>query len=89
MSHPTLDWPALLKLGLREMGLSPRDFWALTPAEFLMMLGDAAAAPMARARFDALAARFPDTHEKETRDGGDRSPDRCAGSADGRAGRQP
>ena len=71
MSQPALDWPALLRLGLREMGLKPWEFWALTPAEFLLLLGDAAEAPMARARFDALAARFPDSDEKETRDGGD------------------
>ena len=56
------DWPALMRAGLRGVGLTPDQFWALTPAELLMMLGDGegAARPLGRAGLEALAARFPD-----------------------------
>lgn len=60
MSH--LDWPALMRLGLRDLRLRPRDFWALTPAELALMAGlHAAPGPLTRARLSELAARYPDT----------------------------
>ena len=56
-----LDWPALMRLGLRQLRLHPRDFWALTPAELMLMAGlDAAAGPLTRDRLNDLAARYPD-----------------------------
>jgi len=56
------DWPALMRAGLRGLGLRPDQFWQLTPAEFLLMLGEGAAdAPMGRARLEALSEAFPDT----------------------------
>jgi uncharacterized phage protein (TIGR02216 family) len=56
-----LDFPALLRLGLRDLRLHPRDFWALTPAELMLMAGlDNAHAPLTRTRLLELAARFPD-----------------------------
>lgn len=56
-----MDWPGLMRAGLIGLRLKPHEFWALTPAELLMMLGlDGGEAPMARARLDELAARFPD-----------------------------
>ena len=62
-----LDWPGLLRAGLRGLGLKPAEFWALTPAELALMLGlDAGAAPMGRDRLAALMAAFPD-HDGETR----------------------
>ncbi|MDU8911067.1 rcc01693 family protein [Aestuariicoccus sp. MJ-SS9] len=55
------DWPVLMRAGLRDLGLRPEEFWALTPAEFQLMLGDATGAqPMARVRLDELIAAFPD-----------------------------
>lgn len=55
------DWPALMRLGMAELRLSPREFWALTPAELMICLGlDSAPAPLTRARLEELAARFPD-----------------------------
>ena len=56
------DWPGLMRAGLQGLGLTPDQFWALTPAELLMMLGEwqGGSAPMGRAGLDALAARFPD-----------------------------
>ena len=38
----TLDWPALMRAGMQGLRLTPDAFWALTPAEFQMMLGDRA-----------------------------------------------
>jgi uncharacterized phage protein (TIGR02216 family) len=59
------DWPALLKAGVRGLGLRPDQFWQLTPAEFRMMLGiDAGSAPMGRSALDALSQAYPD--EKRT-----------------------
>ncbi|WP_415184441.1 rcc01693 family protein [Phaeovulum sp.] len=55
------DWPGLLRVGLRGLGLSPGAFWRLTPAELALMLGDGGgAAPLTRARLDELAAKWPD-----------------------------
>lgn len=56
-----LDWPGLLRVGLRGLGLRPWEFWRLTPAELALMLGEAAAdPPLTRARLDELAAKWPD-----------------------------
>lgn len=61
MSAPAFDWPALMRLGLRELRLHPRDFWALTPVELMIMAGlDRAPGPLTRARLEELAARYPD-----------------------------
>ncbi|SLN54474.1 rcc01693 family protein [Roseisalinus antarcticus] len=59
---PRFDWPALMRAGIRGLGLRPAEFWALTPAELLLMLGadQTGAAPMARARLEELAAAYPD-----------------------------
>ena len=54
------DWPALMRAGIRGLGLRPGEFWALTPAELRLMLGDAAPAPLRRARLDELLAAYPD-----------------------------
>ena len=56
-----LDWPALMRAGLRELGLSPAAFWTLTPAELAFLLGiEGGGLPMDRAGLVGLAARFPD-----------------------------
>lgn len=55
------DWPVLMRAGLRGLGLSAEQFWALTPAELQLLLGEGSgAAPMGRARLDELVAAFPD-----------------------------
>lgn len=55
------DWPALMRLGLRGLGMKPHEFWALTPAELQLLLGpEAARAPMGRTRLDELSAAYPD-----------------------------
>lgn len=61
-----LDWPGLMRAGLQGLRLHPREFWALTPAELRLMLGDeAGAAPMTRAGLDALQALYPDKRDKQ------------------------
>lgn len=68
MSARLLDWPGLMRAGMQGLGLTPAQFWALTPAELMIMLGaPGQAAPMGRAGLEALAARFPD--DKDDRDG--------------------
>lgn len=55
------DWPALLRAGVKGLGLKPGEFWQLTPAEFRLMLGiDGGDAPMSRKGLDALARAYPD-----------------------------
>lgn len=61
MSETGLDWPGLMRVGLRGLGLRPAEFWALTPAELALILGEAAGTPpLTRARLEALVARWPD-----------------------------
>jgi uncharacterized phage protein (TIGR02216 family) len=55
------DWPALMRAGLHGLGLTPGQFWALTPADLRIMLGEAQGrAPMARAGLEALMRAWPD-----------------------------
>lgn len=67
----TFDWAGLMRLGLHGLGLRPHEFWALTPAELMVMLGrDQGQAPLGRSRLEELARAFPD--EGGARDIGDR-----------------
>lgn len=65
-----LDWPGLMRVGLRQLGLRPGEFWALTPLELMVLLGleGDGAAPLGRARFEELIRQFPDRTE-DTSDG--------------------
>ena len=55
------DWSALMRAGMQGLGLSPSDFWALTPFELSLMLGfEGGASPMLRGRLDELSRTFPD-----------------------------
>jgi uncharacterized phage protein (TIGR02216 family) len=55
------DWPALMRAGLQGLGLRPAEFWALTPVELRLMLGERQGVqPMARAGLEALLRAFPD-----------------------------
>ncbi|WP_439148960.1 rcc01693 family protein [Sulfitobacter sp.] len=61
-----LDWPALMRAGLKGLGLTPDEFWALTPAELQLMLGTTAAqAPLLSDGLAALMAAYPDTSERD------------------------
>jgi uncharacterized phage protein (TIGR02216 family) len=57
-----IDWLRLMRLGLVEIGLRPREFWDMTPAELMLLAGIDArgGAAMTRPGLDALMARFPD-----------------------------
>ncbi|KGJ04818.1 phage conserved hypothetical protein [Paracoccus halophilus] len=62
-----MDWPGLIRVGigparLGGLGLTPAQFWALTPAELALMLGIApgTGGAMTRARLAELVARYPD-----------------------------
>ena len=58
------DWPALMAAGMRELGLKPVEFWALTPAELAFLLGRGdGQQPMNRAALYELSARFPDKED--------------------------
>ena len=58
------EWPALMRAGLVGLRLRPEEFWALTPAELRLMLGQGGAAPaLTRKGLDALLAAYPDDKE--------------------------
>ena len=60
------DWPALLRAGVTGLRLRPAEFWALTPAELQLMLGQTGGqAPLGRAKLEALQAAWPDQDEGE------------------------
>lgn len=55
------DWAALMRAGLHGLRLRPHEFWALTPVELAMMLGQSnGVAPMSRSQLDQLLAAYPD-----------------------------
>ncbi len=64
------NWAALLRAGLGSLRLRPNEFWALTPAELQMMLGQQAdAQPLTRSRLNRLLEDYPD-NPKGDDDGG-------------------
>ena len=76
------DWPGLMRAGMGSLGLHPEQFWKLTPAELVLMLGDpAAVAPLDRARLTELARAWPD-EMKEDGDGTDRRAGRLGPAGD-------
>ena len=51
-----------MRAGMRGLGLRPAEFWALTPAALLLMLGEGAGSvPLSRARLDELSRAYPDS----------------------------
>jgi len=56
-----LDWPGLMRAGIAGLRLRPWEFWALTPGELALMLGEGRGAPgLGRDGLAALMARYPD-----------------------------
>jgi len=49
-----------MRLGMRDLRLEPTVFWALTPAELILMAGGEAHGALSRAGFAELSALFPD-----------------------------
>lgn len=63
-----VNWPGLMRAGLRGAGLKPAEFWALTPAELELLLGKpGGVAPLTRARLEDLMRAYPD-QEDDTKD---------------------
>lgn len=66
MNRKPFPWPLALAVGLGVLRLPPEQFWRMTPRELaaaLRGLYGEEAAPLDRAAFDALRARFPDRTE--------------------------
>jgi len=62
------DWPSLMRAGIKGLGLRPTEFWALSPAELLFLLGRPShTAPLTRARLAELADLYPDNSGDEQR----------------------
>ena len=56
-----VNWATLMRLGMVDLRLSPNRFWALTPAELMLMAGAGGeVASLSRTGFADLAASFPD-----------------------------
>lgn len=65
-----LAWSTLQRLALGKLRLKPDEFWALTPLEFLTMLGlEQGNGVLNRDRLSTLMHAYPD-EEKEENDGG-------------------
>ena len=59
-----VDWSGLMRAGMYGLRLTPDVFWSLTPLELKIMLGaDRASPTLTRARFDELAAAYPDARK--------------------------
>lgn len=59
-----IDWPGLMRAGLVDLRLSPKQFWRLTPMELKIMLGGDRIGPsLTRARLEELAAAYPDARK--------------------------
>jgi uncharacterized phage protein (TIGR02216 family) len=55
------DWPGLMRAGMRGLGITPDQFWRLTPYELQLMLGvSAGSAPLGRSRLEELLKAYPD-----------------------------
>lgn len=66
-----VSWPHLMRAGMGTLGLRPAEFWALTPAELMVMLGHGAGGsnggPMGRARLSDLLRQYPDEGPRSER----------------------
>lgn len=61
-----IDWAGLMRLAICEARLRPAEFWVLSPAELMLVLGIRPAASggrwaMSRDELAALMSRFPDS----------------------------
>lgn len=54
-------WPSLLRLAAERFGIPPREFWALSLAEWRALTSPPhAERPLSRAELDALLLEHPD-----------------------------
>lgn len=54
------DWPALMRAGLHGLRMTPHEFWALTPAELRVMLGQSTGGALTQQGLAGLMERWPD-----------------------------
>lgn len=55
------NWPELLRVGLQGLRLKPEEFWALTPFELRIMLGESGVSrTLNRTGLEALLEAYPD-----------------------------
>lgn len=60
-----IAWPALMRLGMVELGIAPAAFWDLTPAELFLLAGLVPGErPMDRMALETLMAQFPDATKR-------------------------
>ena len=66
-----LDWAGLMRAGMRGLGLRPDQFWRLSPAELMLMLGvdGRGIAPLNRARLAELERLYGGAVEERKQDG--------------------
>ena len=61
-----IDWVTWQQVGLRDLRLSPEVFWALTPAELMLIAGVVTPDKrMSQDRLRDLMTAFPDTEKKQ------------------------
>ena len=53
-------WGAIMRFGLHDLRLAPRDFWAMTLPELRAAIGPPPAEPTPREALLELMRRFPD-----------------------------
>ncbi|MGX9350670.1 rcc01693 family protein [Shimia sp. W99] len=64
------DWPRLMRAAFEGLRMPPEQFWALTPAELTLLLGQGGGlVPMNRSGLDKLLSAYPD-QAKGIRDDG-------------------
>jgi uncharacterized phage protein (TIGR02216 family) len=64
VNENSFQWGKLMRAGIRGLGLCPAEFWALTPAELMLMLGQSGAdAPLLSDGLAALMAAYPDAEK--------------------------
>jgi uncharacterized phage protein (TIGR02216 family) len=61
VSADRFPWPRIMQLGLGQLRLAPKDFWAMTLRELNAALGlGASARAMTRGDLGLLLERYPD-----------------------------
>ena len=63
------NWPSVLSAGLGGLRLNPDEFWAMTPYEFQLLIGNTRTfAPLNRRRLTELVEKYPDQTEEGKND---------------------
>lgn len=57
MTWPLDDW---LRVAVKQFGLSPKEFWAMSVRDWRALIGENALSPLSRDSFEQLQSLFPD-----------------------------